>query len=344
MLRVERFGHRDIVLACALTPDGSRVVTASWDRSLRVWSLDAARAPAAMAQVSRPFSFAPSWCRVTLDGQRVVILFPKWSFQVWSLDTGELLAELAVQSPKYCEAMAVGDRRAIIQAERGLHAIDLETGHEIGTLVADGAPAWRQCRGARRPLGRLLYAEGAGDPHLGSGDLPDPHPRRGAAPRCVTTPAQRCAPLGTSIAVWDETGRLTSTFAIPDSSMCEWVATLDGRHLIISNEDCASQVRVWETATGAEIVTLVHQEPPFSSLRPNPISSPAASLAVTPDGRRVVTTSRGQSICVWDLNTGASVATIHVERAAGPVAVTNEVLCVHDCFCNMWFFELPHHR
>jgi WD40 repeat protein len=36
-------GHSDVVMACAVTPDGRRVVSASNDRTLKAWDLESGR-------------------------------------------------------------------------------------------------------------------------------------------------------------------------------------------------------------------------------------------------------------------------------------------------------------
>lgn len=335
ILPVERFGHFDIVLACALTPDGQSLVSASWDQSLRVWSLKAARVP---ALVVRPKVRAPimntASCVVSPDGQRAVSLSSAGAFRMWSLDTGKGLVEFAMQSPKQLRAMASGDRRALVQREQALVAVDLETGRETATLAHDDAQLGPNAvvRGDRWIVFNTLKERGI---HVW--DLETCETLTLAEAQrlgCVTTPAQRCALLDRSLVAWDEAGRLLSTVDLPDPEIFQWMATPDGRHIITSTIDGSRRVRVWETATGREILTLVHEEPPRVSHWPIPW------FAMTPNGRRVVTTCQGKSIRVWDLETGASVAIANVDSRVGPVAATNEALCALDSFGNLLIFEL----
>jgi WD40 repeat protein len=333
ILPVERFGHRDIVLACALTPDGQNIVSASWDQSLRVWSLKAARVPALVVMPKAPV-MNTRWCVASPDSQRVVSLSRAGAFRISSLDTGKGLVEFAMLSPKHLRAMASGDRRALVQREQALVAFDLETGREIATLAHDDAQLGPNAvvRGDRWIVFHTLKERGIHIWDLETcGTLTLAEAQRLG---CVTTPAQRCALLDRSIVAWDEDGRLLSTVDLPDPETFQWMATPDGRHLITSTIDESRRVRVWETATGREIATFVHEEPPRVSYWP------LAWFAITPNGRRVITTCRGKSIRVWDLETGASVAIAHVERPVGPVAATNEALCAPDDFGNLWIFEL----
>jgi hypothetical protein len=61
-------GHADMVRACAVTPDGQRVVSASRDKMLKVWDLETGRALATL----KGHADRVSACAVTPDGQRVV--------------------------------------------------------------------------------------------------------------------------------------------------------------------------------------------------------------------------------------------------------------------------------
>jgi WD40 repeat protein len=333
VLRVERFGHLDIVLACAVTPDGRHIVNASWDQSLRVWSLDASRPPAVMTRMNGPLR-RTSRCMVTPDGPRAVSLSRDWTLRVWSLDTGKLLKQFGVEPREDLRAMATGDRRAVIQSKQGLHALDLETGRDIATLMHDDAElgAHAVVRGDRWIVFYTLKERGI---HIW--DLETFRTltlAEAGRAGCVTTPAQRSALLGRSIMVWDEAGRLLSTVDDADPSTLRWVAAPDGRHLITSTKDLSRRFCVRVTATGREIITIAP---------PEPLSAPYWSFptfAVTPDNRRLVT-GTGKAIGVWDLNTGASVAIVYVDWPVASVAATNEVLCAHDYFGNQWVFELP---
>jgi WD40 repeat protein len=78
-------GHDDRVTSAAFSPDGQRIVSASWDKTVRVWSADGAGQPLvllghegpAYVHGDRPFS---------LDGQRILSASSDATVRIWSAD------------------------------------------------------------------------------------------------------------------------------------------------------------------------------------------------------------------------------------------------------------------
>jgi WD40 repeat protein len=65
------------------------------------------------------------------------------------------------------------------------------------------------------------------------------------------------------------------------------------------------------------------------------------ACAVTPDGRRVVSTSRDKTLRVWDLESGTCLLThcTHVEYRA--IAVTAAMIVAGDAAGSVWFLDWP---
>jgi hypothetical protein len=76
-------GHALSVNACAVTPDGRRMVSASWDQTLKVWSLENGCVLATLeGHADQVIS-----CAVTPDGRRVVSASADKTLKVWDLVT-----------------------------------------------------------------------------------------------------------------------------------------------------------------------------------------------------------------------------------------------------------------
>ncbi|HEX7840280.1 MAG TPA: AAA family ATPase, partial [Kofleriaceae bacterium] len=83
-------GHADRVSACAVTPDGRRVISASWDRTLKVWDLESGRVLATL----EGHAGWVSACAVTPDGRCMVSASRNRMLKVWDLESGRVLATL----------------------------------------------------------------------------------------------------------------------------------------------------------------------------------------------------------------------------------------------------------
>src|SRR5262249_22162873 len=81
-------GHADSVTACAVAPDGRRVVSASADRTLKIWDLETGRSLATLRQ----HADSVTACAVTPDGRRVVSASADRTLKIWDLETGRSLA------------------------------------------------------------------------------------------------------------------------------------------------------------------------------------------------------------------------------------------------------------
>src|SRR5262249_31955186 len=76
-------GHARGVWACAVTPDGRRVVSASADSTLKVWDLETGR-PLASLEGHADWVNA---CAATPDGRCVVSASDDRTLKVWDLET-----------------------------------------------------------------------------------------------------------------------------------------------------------------------------------------------------------------------------------------------------------------
>ena len=73
-----------------MTPDGRRVVSASADKTLKVWDLETGRELATL----EGHAACVTACAVTPDGRRVVSASGDETLKVWDLETGRELATL----------------------------------------------------------------------------------------------------------------------------------------------------------------------------------------------------------------------------------------------------------
>ena len=83
-------GHENIVQSAAFSPDGRRIVTASWDRTARIWDAATAKEIVSLRGhdanvMSAAFSF---------DGLRIVTASWDGTARIWDAETGAEIADL----------------------------------------------------------------------------------------------------------------------------------------------------------------------------------------------------------------------------------------------------------
>jgi WD40 repeat protein len=127
-------GHTSWVRACAVTPDGRRVISASDDRTLKVWDLDTGRALATLDAHA-----AVRACAVTPDGRRVVSGAHDCTLKVWDLDTGRVLATLGGHTHGLRACAVTPDGRHVVSAsvDRTLKVWDLASARCLHTHRGD---------------------------------------------------------------------------------------------------------------------------------------------------------------------------------------------------------------
>ncbi|HWO18301.1 MAG TPA: PQQ-binding-like beta-propeller repeat protein [Kofleriaceae bacterium] len=287
-------GHAAAVLACAMTPDGQRVVSASDDRTLKVWDL-------ATSQEAWTLAGHAAWvraCAVTPDGRHVVSASDDKTLKVWDLATGQETWTLAGHAAWVRACAVTPDGRRVVSAsdDNTLKVWDLATGQETWTL-AGHADVVRAC--VATPDGRHVVS--ASDDHtLKVWDLATGQEtwtlagHANAVRACAVTPDGRrvvSASEDHTLKVWDlATGQETWTLTGHAAAVRTCAVTPDGRRVVSTSFD--HTLKVWDLTTGQERWTLAGH------------AAVVRACAVTPDGRRVVSTSDDATLKVWDLATG----------------------------------------
>jgi WD40 repeat protein/serine/threonine protein kinase len=215
---VVRFSPHGAVASADVSPDGTRVVTGSWDRSAKIW--DAATGKVLVKLDALHEGYVNSAC-FSPDGARVLTASDDGTARLWNAADGRPLEPVlrghegrirqAVFSPDGDRILTVGsDKKGVVH--------DAATGAELFRLSGH---QWGLLCGAYSGDGRLIVTGGEDN-------------------AAIVWNAQRGEPI---VKLSGHTAAVTCV-----------ALSRDGRRALTGSQD--NSVKLWDAATGKEILTL----------------------------------------------------------------------------------------
>ena len=250
-------GHSSVVNGVAVSPDGRRVVSASYDQTLKVWDLETGQELRTLAGHSDSVNAVA----VCPDGRRAVSASDDKTLKVWDLETGQELRTLTGHSNLVKGVAVSPDGRRVVSAsyDQTLKVWDLETGGELHTLAGhfdlvegvavspDGRRAISASEDHTLKVWNLETGQelrtlaGHSDSVLGVVVSPD-------GQRAVS------ASRDNTLKVWDmEAGQELRTLAGHTDEVCGVAVTPDGRRAVSASAD--KTLKVWDLEAGVSIAT-----------------------------------------------------------------------------------------
>ena len=295
-------GHSGSVREVAITPDGRRAVSASWDNTLRVWDLESGQS----LRTLQGHSSEVIGVAITPDGRRAVSASYDNTLRIWDLESGQSLRTLESYSDLVPGVAITPDGRLAVSAceDDTLRVWDLESGQSLRTLKGHSSSVTGLAVAITLDGRRAVSA--SEDQTLRVWDLESGqclrtlqgHSR--AVLGVAITPDGRRAVSASgdqTLRVWDlESGQCVSTLEGHSSSVNGIAITLDGRRAVSASYD--NTLRVWDLESGQSLRTLQGH------------SSSVNGIAITLDGRRAVSASGDQTLRVWDLESGQTLRTL----------------------------------
>jgi WD40 repeat protein/TPR repeat protein len=286
-------GHGDYVNSAAYSPDGTRIVTASNDNTVRVWD---ARTGIQLAVLSghldRIYSAAYS-----PDGSRIVTASIDKTARVWDAHTGAQLAVLSGHDDRVYSAAYSPDGTRIVTAsmDKTARIWDARTGAQVAVLSGhddrvnsakyspDGnrivtASQDKTARVWDARTHAQLAMLGHADNVYSAEYSPD-----GA--RIVTASFDKTA------RIWDaHTGAQLAVLSGHSAQVQSAAYSPDGARIVTASFD--KTARIWDARTNAQLAVLSgHADRIYAA-------------AYSPDGARIVTASFDKTARIWDARVG----------------------------------------
>jgi WD40 repeat protein len=160
-------GNRDAVSIVAVTADGRRAVSSSYDKTLKVWDLETGR----VLRTLEGHTIRVEGVAVTADGRRAVFASYDKTLKVWDLETGSALRTLEGHTDGVTGVAVMADGRRAVSAsyDKTLKVWDLETGRRVAKFPCDAAALCCAFSGALM----IVAGDMAGQVHLLSLELGD---------------------------------------------------------------------------------------------------------------------------------------------------------------------------
>lgn len=282
-LRVSLRGHEGSLSAAVFSPDpeGKRVLTASTDRTARIWSADGKGRPVVLAGHERPITSA-AW---SPDGKRVLTASEDGTARIWSADgVSPPVVLTASEQPLTTAAWSPDGRRVVTASRDGIARVH----------AADGSGEVQELRGHKGPLTAAAFLPpGARDQaQIGLGSSSGPP---SGAP-LTTTSAGSARVLTASedgtARVWtlDPAVRFVELEDEDESSIVFATVSPDGKRIVTASRD--KTARVWSADGKGKVTILAHEGLVYHA-------------AVSPDGRLVATASADGTARIWSLDGSA---------------------------------------
>ncbi|OGO13986.1 MAG: hypothetical protein A2Y53_06425 [Chloroflexi bacterium RBG_16_47_49] len=295
-------GHKRVVNALGLTPDGSRVISSSEDNTIKIWDLAGGK----LLRSLYGHSAGGILVAVTQNGRQVIPGVGDPGIKLWDLESGQPLRSFG---DAYNDLKLTPDSQKFITLanDKSIKVWDSENGRLLRTIEGSNQTL------TLTPDGQQVIC-GLGDGTIRIWDLNNGQLINSILGHTAAISSLKATPdgkrlisqsLDQTLKVWDlQTGQLLHTHEGHISRVNALAITPDSQRFISSPD--AKSLKVWDLETGL----LFHSLEGYTD--------EIQCVAVTPDGRKIISGSEksykpapeDNSLRVWDIESGQLLHTL----------------------------------
>jgi len=293
-------GHGNGVLFAAFSPDGTRVVTASIDKSARIWDVRTGLPLAVLSGHGDRVECAA----YSPDGTRIVTSSDDKTARIWDARSGNQLGVLSGHGDRVFSATYSPDGTRIVTAsyDETARIWDAHTGLQLAVLPGHGN---RMYSAAFSPDGtRIVTASADKTAHIwdartgrelamlsGHDDRVYSAAYSPDGTRIVTASLDRTA------RIWNaRTGVQLAVLSTHGAFVYSAAFSPDGTRIVTALHD--KTARIWDARSGMQLAVLSGH------------SDLVHCAAYSPDGTRIVTASYDKTARIWDARVGMQLAVL----------------------------------
>jgi WD40 repeat protein len=291
-VRLSLVGHEAQVIAAAFSGDGSRVITASWDGTARLWD-------ALTGEQLHLFPGREHWSQSAAfspDGRRVVIARDDNTARVWDAISGEEQHALSGHEELVHSVAYSGDgSRLVTASEDGTSRVwDAASGEQLVALRGHDSVVWSAAFSADAThivtashdrTARVWTATGGEELHVLQGH----EEAVKSAVFSLDGSSVVTASDDKTARIWDAVGGTGLHVLQHEGRLFSAVFSSDGNKIVTGSDD--GTARIWDAQSGEELHVLRHD-------------GGVASAVFAADGSRVVTSSGDGTARLWNAVTG----------------------------------------
>ncbi|KAN0075185.1 hypothetical protein V8E54_007796 [Elaphomyces granulatus] len=327
-------GHSDWVRSVAFSPDSKKVVSGSYDSTVRIWDITTGQADQTLtghSDLVTSVAFSP-------DGKKVVSGSSDRTVRVWDITTGQADQALTGHSVEVTSVAFSPDGKKVVSGSYDLtvRVWNITTGQADQTLTGHSDEVMSV---AFSPDGKKVVS-GSGDSTVRVWDITTGQADQTLTGHSDVVRSVAFSPDGkkvvsgcydSTVRVWDiTTGQADQTLTGHSDKVSSVAFSPDGKKVVSGSGD--STVRVWDITAGQADQTLTGNSDRAvsvaflpSTMRIWNIATGRAdrltghldwvrSVAFSPDGKKVVAGSSDRTVRVWDITTADQTLTGHSDR------------------------------